>query len=43
MDVAVALCSKDAALGQRKIFVTFDLSKVKDHLRIAILKFQSKM
>jgi hypothetical protein len=43
MDVAVFLCSKDAASGKQRRFVTFALSKVKHCLRNIIAKSQSKM
>jgi len=43
MDVAVFLCSKDAASGKQRRFVTFAPPKVKYRLRNTIAKSQSKM
>ena len=36
MDVAVFLYGRDAISGEQKIFVTFDLSKVRECLQKAI-------
>jgi hypothetical protein len=43
MDVAVFLCSTDAASGKQRRFVTFAPPKVKHRLRNAISKSQNKM